>query len=160
MKRRRLLFVAGALLSSLLVMIAIAWATSSGRTPSAPRRPELGGQPVPASVYDIKFDRRYDIHCSFSRIEPTVYRGCLILGITGRGEEQAERRPRSSSSSLSSYGAVEPFEHWLVLGLADGRKAYIPPRSVEYIEEAGTSVAEGHAVEQGPDARKADDAKR
>ena len=45
-------------------------------------------------------------------------------------------RSCSVCSSVSSYR--EYFDHWLVLELADGRLAYIPPTAVRYIEQAST----------------------
>jgi hypothetical protein len=112
---------------------------------TAPRPPELGGQQVPAKVYEIRFDQKYDLFCSFYREEPTIYRNCKILGFTGRGEESGGSSRASgsagfvfSSGSGSASNYREYFDHWLVLELADGRLAYIPPDAVKYIEQAST----------------------
>ncbi|MGE3820198.1 MAG: hypothetical protein AB7I30_12330 [Isosphaeraceae bacterium] len=127
-----------------LVVLLVARPTE----PAAPRPPELGGQRVPARVHEIRFDRKYDLHCSFYREEPTIFRHCEILGFTGRGGESA-RSGRvsgltgfaSSSGSESYFDHSRDFNHWLVLKLADGRLAYVPPNAVRYIEEASP---EGH----------------
>ena len=100
-------------------------------TPAAPRPPELGGQQVPAKVYEIRFDQKYDLFCSFYPEEPTIYRNCRILGFTGRGEESAGSGRASSSggfafssSSGSSSYYREYFNHWLQVG----RELPNPPR--------------------------------
>jgi hypothetical protein len=141
MSRRGGLFLCGGILAGFLFIVLCYYVIVSQPASVEPRPPELGGQQVPAKVYEFHFDQKYDVYCSFFREEPTVYRGCKILGFTGRGEESARSGRGSgsggfaSSSGLGSYSA-QYFEHWLVLELADGRLAYIPPNAVKYIEVA------------------------
>jgi hypothetical protein len=141
MSRRGGLFLCGSILAGLLFVALCIYVVISQPTHSEPRPPELGGQQVPAKVYEIQFDQKYDVFCSFFREEPTIYRGCKILGFTGRGEEAARAGRGSGSggfvfSSASGSYSSQYFDHWLVLELADRRLAYIPPNAVKYIEVA------------------------
>jgi len=146
MSRRGVLFLVGCLPAGLLMIALLVYAVSSKTRPRAPRSPELGGQQVPNSVFDIRFDKRYDLFCSFLHAEPTIYHSCKFLGFTGRGEVSTQSAPSGggmfsgSSGSGSFYSESKYFEHWLVIELKDGRRAYIPPASVKYIEEASTKV--------------------
>ncbi len=146
MSQRGNLFLVGCLPAGLLVIVLLVYAVAPKARPQAPRPPELGGQQVPNSVFDIRFDKRYDLFCSFFGEEPTIYHGCKILGFTGRGEESTRSAPSgggvfSGPSGSGSYGSDSSyFEHWLVIELKDGRRAYIPPTSVKYIEEASNKV--------------------
>jgi hypothetical protein len=140
MSRRGGCFLCVGILAGLLLVLLI-YAVISQPTPAGPRPPELGGQQVPSKVFEIQFDQKYDVFCSFFREEPTTYRGCKILGFTGRGEESARPGLGSGSggfafSSGSGSYTTQYFDHWLVLELADGRLAYIPPNAVKYIEVA------------------------
>jgi hypothetical protein len=139
MSLRGKLITAGLVVGGLVALSLLFWALA----PGAPRPPELGGQQVPDTVYEIPFDRQYDLYCSgYGNEKFTVHRNCQILGFTGRGEENSRGRRGSafigfsglSGSGVSSY--AEFFEHWLVLKLPDGRLAYIPPNSVQFIEES------------------------
>ncbi|MGP0062915.1 MAG: hypothetical protein ACLQGP_04835 [Isosphaeraceae bacterium] len=139
MIRRKILILVGLLVLLLAIGVLMRW---RGSRAAGPRPPELGGQRVPDAVFDIRFDRQYDLFCSFFGDEPTVYRNCKILGFTGR-EEPSEGVGTSGfgvfsgpSGSGSAYSYREFFDHWLVLKLEDGRLAYVPPGSVKYIEEA------------------------
>jgi hypothetical protein len=145
MSRRGILILVGSPLAGLMFLALLFWGLTPRRAPRGPRPPELGGQQVPDTVYEIRFDRRYDLFCSFFRDEPTIYRNCRILGFTGRGEESSESAGTSGSggfSGLSGFASTVSytnyFDHWLVLKLADGRLAYIPPGAVKYIEEASS----------------------
>jgi hypothetical protein len=98
---------------------------------------------VPDRLYEIQFDQEYDLYCSFYQEEPTVYRDCKILGFTGSGEgSDGAGRSAGSGSFSRRYGSGSAsydrgyFDHWLVLELADGRRAYIPPSAVRYVEQA------------------------
>ena len=144
MSRRGCLILCGGILAVLMLSLLFYYGVPR-TTPAAPRPPELGGQQVPAKVYEIRFDQKYDLFCSFYREEPTIYRNCKILGFTGGGEESARSGRASgsggfafSSGSGSASYYREYFDHWLVLELADGRLAYIPPNAVKYIEQAST----------------------
>lgn len=146
MSRRGVLFLVGCLPAGLLMIALLVYAVSSKTRHRAPRPPELGGQQVPNSVLDIRFDKRYDLFCSFFREEPTIYHSCKFLGFTGRGEESTQSPPSlggmfSGPSRSGSYDSESRyFEHWLVIELKDGRRAYIPPTSVKHIEEASTKA--------------------
>ena len=95
--------------------------------------PEIGGQEAPDAVRQIDFGKRYDAHCSFSGDEPTVFRGCKVVGFTGRDTPEEEGRSFSSSGSFHQI-----FNRWLVLELSDGRLAYVPPTALKYLESAKT----------------------
>lgn len=136
MSRRNRWLLGGAIMAG-LVLAADLFSTGSA---AEGRPPEVGGQAVPAKLFEIEFDRDYSVFCSFFREEPTVYRGCKILGFTGtkgtpsRGSGSGGFFGSSGSGSASDPG--RRFEHWLVLRLADGRLAYVPPEAVRYIEES------------------------
>ncbi len=143
---RRILI--GSVLAALTIIFfgVFTYAIALQFTPPRVRPPELGGQKVPAKLFEVRFDQRYDIFCSFYEKEATVYRNCKILGFTGNDEESeaAARESGSgslgfSSASLSDYYPVRYFHHWLVLELSDGRLAYIPPNAVKYMEQASTA---------------------
>jgi hypothetical protein len=148
MSRRGRIILVGSSLAGLLIIISFAALISpidgigSQSATQAPRPPELGGQKVPDRVFDIRFDRRYDLSCSFYGGEATIYRNCTIVGFTGRGEESTGSGRGlgigvfSSPSGSGSASHGNYFDHWLVLKLADGRLAYIPPGDVKSIEEA------------------------
>src|SRR3954467_15221862 len=132
MSLRGRLILGGGMVAGLLFVVLLFYGIASQSAPSAPRPPELGGQQVPDKVHEIRFDRHYDLHCSFYREEPMIFRNCKIIGFTGRGEESTRSNRGSGSggfSVLSGSGSAsyhtEYFDHWLVLELADGRLAYI-----------------------------------
>ena len=137
MSRRGILILVGGFLAGSLVAISLIYGLGSQ---AAPHPPQPGGQKVTDTVYKIRFDRQYDLFCSFYK-EPTIYRNCRILGFTGRGKGLAGSGLASGGSSFGSVSMSAPsdaedFDHWLVLKLADGRLAYIPPGAIKYIEEA------------------------
>ena len=142
MSRRSRTVLVSSLLAGLVITVTVIYVVVSQSAAQAPRPPELGGQKVPDTVFDIRFDKQYDLFCSFYREEPTVYRNCTIVGFTGRGEESTRSGGGSgfglfSSPSGSGSSYYERYsDHWLVLKLADGRLAYVPPAAVKYIEEA------------------------
>jgi hypothetical protein len=125
-----------------VIIIAFIYGIGSQSATQAPRPPELGGQKVPDFVFDIRFDRQHDLFCSFYGNEPTIFRNCTIVGFTGRGDESTRSGQGSgfgmfSSPSGSGSAYYERyFDHWVVLKLADGRLAYIPPGAIKYFEEA------------------------
>jgi len=123
------------------VLVLCIYGLTSGTAPAGPRPPELGGQQAPARAFEIRFDRPYDVYCSAYSEQPLIYRGCKILGFTGRIDDSARAGQESgsfafSSSSGSGSYSREYFDHWLVLELSDGRQAYVPPSAVKYIEQA------------------------
>ena len=140
MSRRGSLILGGGILAGLLFLALIINGVASQSTPKAPRPPELGGQQVPDKVYEIQFDQHYDLFCSFYPEEPTIYRNCKILGFTGGRTTPSRASGSGGISGFSGSGSAsyytEYFDHWLVLEMADGRLAYIPPHAIKYIEEA------------------------
>src|SRR4051794_38515037 len=124
MSRRGRSLLVGSLLAGLVIGLCVIYGIGSQSATPAPRPPELGGQKVPDTVFDLRFDRPYDLFCSFYSEGPTIYRNCTIVGFTGRGEEST-RSGRGSgigvfsspSGSGSSY-YERYFDHWLVLKLA------------------------------------------
>ena len=140
MARRKILLMGFGILVAMTIFVVIGQSMRSG--PPNPRPPELGGQRVPEVLFDIRFDRDYDLFCSFFSDEPTVYRNCRIQGFTGSEQSSEARHPSGfgvigvASGSASGYSYRNHFDHWLVLRLEDGRLAYVPPGAVKYIEEA------------------------
>jgi len=137
MSRRDLAFLCLGVLAGLIAGAAIRPGPAT-----TPPRPKEAASPKPsAPEFGVEAGKAYDVYCSFPRQGPTVYRGCTILGFTTRGlglSEDLASGSRGSSGFLSSgnYGDRRYFEQWLALGLADGRRAYIPASAVESIEEA------------------------
>ena len=84
-------------------------------------------------VVDVGFNQRYDVYCVLIPDSSTVYRNCRILGMTGQDEEG---KSASFSSEWKGHWDANLFDGMLVLETEDGRRAYIPPGSVKYIEEA------------------------
>jgi hypothetical protein len=89
--------------------------------PKAPTPPRIAGHKVPAEQYDIDFSKRYDLILDSDHGRRT-YSNCLIKGFT------YEKREGSRGYSY--------FDTWLVLELPDKRLVYLPPRSVDIIEQA------------------------
>src|SRR3954454_2404529 len=101
-------------------VVAAAVALGSRPQPAKVQPPEIGGQAAPDTVREIDFGKRYDAHCSFFGDEPTVFRGCKVVGFTGRDAPGDEGTSYSSSRSTHQF-----FNRWLILELSDGRLAYI-----------------------------------
>jgi hypothetical protein len=101
------------------------------RTYASPQPPIIAGQAVSASVVAIDFTKRYDLHCSLLADKLTVYGKCKIIGFTG------EAGSGSSGPSIG-YGGFYAyyFNAWLVLEREDGRRAYLPPSSLKFMEES------------------------
>jgi len=121
----------GVLIAGAVVVASIA--LSKRPQPAKVQPPEIGGQAAPAAVREIDFGKRYDAHCSFFGNEETVFRGCRVVGFTGRdmpGEAGTSSFPYSSGHQF--------FDRWLVLELSDGRLAYVPPTALKYLESAKT----------------------
>jgi hypothetical protein len=120
-------------------------AIASPMSKADPAPPKLGGQPVPAKRYDIQFDQKYDLHCSFYGGDQTTYGNCRILGFVGAREESAKARQNADSSGLAFSSFIssasyytEYFDRWIVLELTDSRLAYIPPSAIKYIEQSSS----------------------
>ena len=120
----------GALIAGAVAVAAVALPRPQ---PAKAQPPEIGGQAAPDAVREIDFVKRYDAHCSFFGDEPTVFRGCKVVGFTGRDTPGVEGSSYSSSRSSHQF-----FDRWLVLELSDGRLAYIPPTALKYLESAKT----------------------
>lgn len=126
---------------AVFLLVLASWPVAKRTASSSTPRAALAGQEVPAHRFDLAFDQKYDLHCQFNG-QAQTFRNSQVLGFTGRDDPAARGGaggfapgPGSSfSSSAGSYGVW--FEHWLVIALDDGRKAFIPPHSVLYIEEA------------------------
>jgi hypothetical protein len=154
MTRRNLLFLAGGFLSGAMT-VALILLPVSRRASATPQGPGAAAAKEQRTNIDVRPDRRYDLYCtpltrdlagsvsgapttvSVHGVETTVYRNCLILGITGRGE-LSERGGRDSFafSSGSKYSQADFFDNWLVLKQPDGRLTYIPPNAVRFFEES------------------------
>jgi hypothetical protein len=89
--------------------------------PKAPTPPKIAGHKVPSEQYDIDFSKPYDLilDADHGRCR---YSNCFIKGFT------YEKREGSRGYSY--------FDTWLVLELPDKRLVYLPPRSVDIIEQA------------------------
>ncbi len=88
-------------------------------------------------VVDVGFNQRYDVYCMLIPDSSTVYRNCRILVMTGQDEEE---KSVSFSSEWKGNWDANLFDAMLVLETEDGRRAYIPPGSVKYIEETTGST--------------------
>ena len=119
MKARDLgFFVLGGFVAFVLAVILYVSSTSRGEQP-----PVIAGQQVPQTIHKIDFSKRYDLIIRGYAGENLVYRNCRIVGLTG---------DRQLSSGSDSY---QGWDRWIVLELADGRLAYIPPSNVFSIEQ-------------------------
>jgi len=86
-----------------------------------PRPPRLAGQATPDQLVRIDFEKRYDLYCSSSQGEATVFRGCRVLGFTGQqADDESDYAPKVS---------------WVVIELADLRRAYLPVHLIRWFEE-------------------------
>lgn len=86
-----------------------------------PRPPRLAGQSTPDQLVRIDFEKRYDLYCASSDGEATVFRGCRVLGFTGRQADDED-----------DYA---PAVSWVVIELADSRRAYLPVHLIRWFEE-------------------------
>jgi hypothetical protein len=115
-----------------LVVTLIAVKNRSEGTRPTPRVPELVGQPVPATTFEIDFGKRYELHCSPAGAQSeVVLHRCKIVGSTGPTQHHTVPSPYAEL-----YGQGLYYGRWLVLELPDGRRAYVPPESIHLIEES------------------------
>jgi hypothetical protein len=145
MSRRSALILSGGILTGLFIGVVFMSAIASQTRQAAPPPPKLGGQQVPAKRYQIQFEQKYDLYCSFYGGDQTTYRNCRILGFIGPVEDSAKARQDAGSSGLGLSSVIsspsyytEYFDRWLVLELEDGRLAYIPPTAIKYIEQSSS----------------------
>jgi hypothetical protein len=91
--------------------------------------PKVGGTRAPAEVCRIDFSKPHDFHFRFGyeKGEPTVFRGCVLIGYTTPTEDDA-----SGSAGFGEYA----HNRWLVLRQENGRLLYVPRDSLTYIEES------------------------
>jgi hypothetical protein len=129
----RKLIIIGCIVAGVVVILAVvAVRNRSDTNKPSPRLPEVVGQPVPAAVFEIDFDKRYDLHCSpVGTQSEVVLRRCKIIGSTGPGHH-----PSVPSPYAELYAQALSSGRWLVLELPDGRRAYAPPESIRLIEES------------------------
>ena len=101
--------------------------------PSEPQRaPALAGQRIPDETFKIDFAKRYNIGTNDITLKGVrSYENVRILGYTG-GRDDGE-------SGVASGSKFAHFDQWLVIELIDKRRAYLPLRNVEYLEEVSTS---------------------
>jgi hypothetical protein len=111
-------FVLGGFVAFVLAVYLYLSSASRGE-----RQPVVAGQQVPQTVHTIDFAKRYDLVIRGYGGEGFVYRNCRIVGFTGGRQE---------ASGSDSY---QGWNRWIVLELADGRLAYIPPSNVFSIEQ-------------------------
>lgn len=110
------------LCSTLLSALLLA----SCATTSPDHPPELAGQPVPNENIVIDFSKRYNLICRDGQTS-RIYQACRILGYTGD-------TVRDADGSLSkSYGH---FGRWLAVQLPTGRRVFLSPGSIGFLEEA------------------------
>ena len=132
MDTRKLILIGCVVVGVVAVLALVAIKNRSEDTRPAPRPPELVGQPVPATTFEIDFAKRYDLHCAAAGQESLVLHRCKIIGSTGAGQH-----PKLPSPYAELYYAQGISSgRWLVLELPDGRRAYVPPESIRLIEES------------------------
>jgi hypothetical protein len=95
-------------------------------SPQRDRPPTIAGQTVPNENVVLDFTKRYDLVCRDGQSSRT-YSGCRILGYTGETVRDAD-----GSYSKSYYGH---FGRWLVVELSDGRRVFMSPSSIAFLEE-------------------------
>ena len=115
--------------TSLLPAAGLAWLLSScvGASSSRDNPPQVAGQTVPAENIVLDFTRRFNLVCRQGSDSLRVS-NCRILGYTGEAV-------RDAAGAVSSKYAGH-FGRWLVVELADGRRACLEPGSITYLEEA------------------------
>jgi hypothetical protein len=99
---------------------------SCSTTPVADSPPELAGQAVPNENIVLDFTKRYNLVCSDGDTSKT-YQSCRVLGYTGDTVREAD------GSMKANYGH---FGRWLVVQLRGGRRVFMSPSSIRFLEEA------------------------
>jgi hypothetical protein len=90
------------------------------------RPPTIAGQTVPNQNVVLDFTKRYDVICRDAQ-QTKTYRNRRILGYTGELVRDA------SGSETKSY--FPQFGRWLALELSDGRRVFLPPGNITFLEE-------------------------
>ena len=99
---------------------------ASCSTPVVDSPPELAGQPVPNENIVIDFTKRYNLVCDDGDASRT-YQSCRVLGYTGDTVREAD------GSTKANYGH---FRRWLVVQLPGGRRVFMSPSNIRFLEEA------------------------
>jgi hypothetical protein len=99
---------------------------ASCSTPAPVRPPQLAGQAVPDENIVIDFRKRYNLVCEDAGTSRT-YSSCRVLGYTGDTVRDAD------GSMKSNYGH---FGRWLAVQLPGGRRVFMSPSSIQFLEEA------------------------
>jgi hypothetical protein len=99
---------------------------TSCSTPAPVRPPEIAGQAVPDKNIVIDFTKRYNLVCEDAGSSRT-YSSCRVLGYTGDTVRDAD------GSMKSNYGH---FGRWLAVQLPGGRRVFMSPSSIQFLEEA------------------------
>lgn len=89
------------------------------------RPPELAGQPVPNQNIVIDFTKRYNLVCQDGQTSRT-YQACRVLGYTGDTVREAD------GTLSKTYGQ---FGRWLAVQLPGGRRVFLSPSSIRFMEE-------------------------
>jgi hypothetical protein len=90
--------------------------------------PKLAGTAVPEIGQGFDISKRYDIDYSGGDYNSQFVehlKGVLIIGYVGEEDDE-------------SVGKMYMRSRWLVVGFADGRKAYLMPRAILSLEESGS----------------------
>jgi hypothetical protein len=122
--------IIGAIVCALILCSTCVMGLILYQPPKFDPTPKIAGQKVPDTIRKINFEKRYDFHSNITGPNQTVFRNCKIIGFTGDWSEE------KGGGSFGSGGGYRFFEGYLVLELSDGRLAYIPPRLIEFFEEA------------------------
>jgi len=115
------IFVAGLAIGFVLAAFLAAFAELFLLASREPVPPKVAGQQVPPQKYQIDFSKRYNLKLA-SHYGSATYDNCLVKGFTLAKED-------------SSRG-IGYFAKWVVVELPDERLVYLPPGSIEVIEEA------------------------
>jgi len=114
----------GMLLAGILIL-----SCGSGQSSEQPTE-SVSTKTTTETPFVLDMSKRYDVTCSVEGKAPQVYTNVKILGFLGKPGKG--EKGRDIVSRAGGY-----FEHWMVLELGDGRRAYIRPRAIDIIEESG-----------------------
>ncbi len=121
MKIRDYIFlIAGGALSA-FALVAL-YILSSTSTPAPMNPPTVAGQKVPMERISLNMTNHFTFYCGSSR----EFHDCKIVGFTG---EENNREPAAFSSGYVS------FDRWLVLEDGRGRRFFVRPGDIQYIED-------------------------
>lgn len=118
------------ILFGILVGLAISWLIAEKRRQARDRPGIFVGGPLPELGATFDASQRYDIVCVTEGRNPAIIerlQNTLILGYVG--DKRGEPTLRSHLHS-----------RWLVVALADGRRAYVLPRSVKLLVQSSAKI--------------------